>query len=298
MKLFYSPKYQIDIGPHVFPTVKYQLIHDRLIKEGIAKEKDFIDPGMARDEDILLVHTKEYVEKLKTGNFSISEIFKMELPYKKEHMEPSWICANGTIKACQEALKNGIGIHIGGGFHHAFPDHGEGFCIVNDIAIGIKRCLEDKDIKKAMVIDCDLHQGNGTAAIFKNNPNVFTFSIHEQDIYPYPKQKSDLDIGLEAGVGDEQYVASLKSRVLSLLKEFKPQLIVYLAGADPYKDDQLGFLELSIEGLKKRDELVIGEARKQNIALVTVFGGGYAREVEDTVTIHSNTIKTALKYCG
>jgi acetoin utilization deacetylase AcuC-like enzyme len=294
MKLFYSPKYQIDIGPHVFPTIKYKLIHDRLIKEGIAKEMDFVDPGMASDEDILLVHASEYVKKLKTGKLSIPEISKMEMPYKKEFMEPAWICANGTISACKEALNTGIGIHIGGGFHHAFPDHGEGFCIVNDIAIGIKRCLKDGDIKKAMVIDCDLHQGNGNAAIFKNDPNVFTFSVHEEDIYPYPKEKSDLDIGLEAGVGDEEYISKIKNKISKILKEFKPDLVVYLAGADPYKDDQLGYLELSIEGLKERDGLVTGEARKLNIPIVIVFGGGYAKRVEDTATIHANTIKTAL----
>lgn len=294
MRLFYSPRYQIDIGPHVFPTIKYKLIHDQLIKEGFAKEKDFVDPGVALDEDILLVHTPGYVKKLKTGKFSISEIYKMELPYKKKFMEPSWICANGTILACKEALKAGIGVHVGGGFHHAFPDHGEGFCIVNDIAVGIRRCLKDKDIKKAMVIDCDLHQGNGTAAIFKDDPNVFTFSIHEEDIYPYPKQRSDLDIGLDPGVGDEEYFSCLNPRISSLLEEFKPDLIIYLAGADPYKEDQLGFLELTIEGLKNRDELVIGAAKKARIPLVTVFGGGYAPRVEDTVAIHINTIKTAL----
>jgi len=293
MKLFYSFKYQMDIGPHVFPTIKYKLIHDQLIKEGIAKEKDFVDPGMAPDKDILLVHTPEYVKKLKTGDFSIFEIYKMEIPYKKEFMEPSWICANATIQACKEALKTGIGVHIGGGFHHAFPNHGEGFCILNDIAIGIRRCLKDKDIKKAMVIDCDLHQGNGTAVIFQNDPNVFTFSIHQEHNYPI-KEKSDLDIGLEDGVGDEEYVACLESRVPSLLKEFKPDLVLYLAGADPYKEDQLGGLALTIEGLKKRDELVIGEARKAKIPVATVFGGGYARKVEDTVTIHVNTIKTGL----
>ena len=293
MKLFYSPKYQVDIGSHVFPTVKYAMIHDRLIKEGIVKEKDFIDPGMASDKDFLLVHTPEYVRKLKTGNFSFFEINKMEIPYKKELIEPSWICANGSIQSCKEALKNGIGVHVGGGFHHAYPDHGEGFCLVNDIAVGIRRCLKDKDIKRAMVIDCDLHQGNGTAVIFQNEPNVFTFSIHQENNYP-TKEKSDLDIGLEDGVEDEEYLDHLRKHVPKIIKDFKPELIVYLAGADPYKEDQLGGLALTIEGLKKRDELVIGEARKAKIPVATVFGGGYAREVEDTVRIHVNTIKIGL----
>jgi acetoin utilization deacetylase AcuC-like enzyme len=295
MKFFYSSKYQIDIGPHVFPTIKYKLIHDRLIKEGIAKEKDFVDPGMAADEDILLVHTPEYVKKLKTGKFSILEIHEMEVPYRKEFMEPTWICANATIQACKEAIKTGIGIHIGGGFHHAFPGHGEGFCIVNDIAIGIRKCLKDGDIKKAMVIDCDLHQGNGTAVIFQNDSNVFTFSIHQEHNYPV-KEKSDLDIGLEDGMGDEEYNSKLKNQISKLLKDFKPELAIYLAGADPYKEDQLGGLALTIEGLRKRDELVIGELRKAKIPMAIVFGGGYARKVEDTVTIHANTIKVTLQH--
>jgi len=294
VKLFYSPKYEIDIGAHVFPTSKYRLVHDRLIEEGFAKESDFVDPGLASDRDILLVHTPQYVDKLKTGKFTVEELYKMELPYKKELMESVWTTASGTILACKEALETGVGVHIGGGVHHAYPDHGEGFCIVNDIAIGIRRCLKDKDIKKAMVIDCDLHQGNGTAAIFQDDPNVFTFSIHEEDIYPYPKEKSDLDIGLDPGIGDQKYLSSLAPRIPSLLKEFKPDLIIYLAGADPYAEDQLGFLELTIEGLKKRDEIVIGEAKRNGISLAMVYGGGYAPRVEDTVTIHANTVRTAL----
>jgi len=294
MKLFYSPKYEIDIGPHVFPTSKYRLVHDRLIKEGFAEESDFVDPGMAGDEDLLLVHTPRYVEKLKTGEFSVEELYKMELPYQKGFREVMWTTANGTILACKEALKTGVGVHIGGGFHHAYPDHGEGFCIVNDIAVSIRRCLKDKDIMKAMVIDCDLHQGNGTAAIFRDDPNVFTFSIHEEDIYPYPKEKSDLDIGLDPGVGDEEYNSKLKSQSSKMIEKFKPDLIIYVAGADPYAADQLGFLELTIEGLKKRDEIVIGEAKRNKVPLVTVYGGGYAPRVEDTVTIHANTVRTAL----
>ena len=294
MKIFYSPKYEIDIGHHVFPMVKYRLIHDRLVREGIVEERDFIDPGMALDEDILLVHTPEYVKKLKTGKFSIYEIYKMEIPYKKEFMEPSWICANGTIKACKEALKVGIGIHIGGGFHHAYADHGEGFCIINDIAIGIRRCLKDGEITRAAIIDCDLHQGNGTAYIFRSDDKVFTFSIHEEDIYPYPKEQSDFDIGLPAGVGDEEYLNYLYQVIPKIFNDFRPDLVAYLAGADPYQEDQLGSLQLTMVGLKKRDKFVIEEAKKLNIPIAIVLGGGYAAKLEDTVTIHTNTIKVAL----
>ncbi len=293
MKLFYSNKYLVDIGLHVFPTGKYKLIKERLIKEKFAAEKDFVEPKKASDDDILLVHTNSWVEKLKKGKLSAADVFKLELPYSKEIVESSWICAQGTIDACREALDKGIGIHIGGGFHHAYPDHGEGFCVLNDIAVGIRKMQKEKRIKKAMVIDCDLHQGNGTAKIFEDDKSVFTFSIHQEYNYPMPKEKSDIDIGLEDRVGDEEYLGHLKKLIPKIVKEFKPQLIVYLAGADPYKEDQLGGLTLTIEGLKKRDELVIGEARKNKIPFVIVFGGGYAYNVEDTVEIHVNTIKTA-----
>jgi len=295
MKFYYSDKYLIDIGAHVFPTEKYKFIKERLIKEGIAKDKDFIEPKKASDEDVLLVHTKGWIDKLKKGKLSIFDVFKLELPYSKELVEGSWICAQGTINACSDALESGVGIHIGGGFHHAYPNHGEGFCVLNDIAIGIRKMQKEGKIKKAMVIDCDLHQGNGTAKIFEKDKNVFTFSIHQQYNYPMPKEKSDLDIGLEDGVGDEEYLDHLKKHVPKIIRDFKPELFIYLAGADPYKEDQLGGLALTIEGLKKRDELVIGEARKNKIPVVIVFGGGYAYNVEDTVTIHVNTIKTALE---
>ncbi len=292
MKFFYSPQYEIDLGGHVFPTIKYRFIRDRLLKEKLAKESDFVEPEPASEDDLLLVHTPEYVEKLKNGKFTINEIFRMEIPYRKEFFTPSLICAQGTILACKEALQNKVGIHIGGGFHHAYPDHGEGFCIINDIAIGIRRCLKDKDIQKAAIIDVDLHQGNGTAYIFRNDKNVFTFSIHQENNYP-PKEKSDLDIGLEDGAVDEEYLSALEPAVSKIIYDFKPDLIVYVAGADPYKNDQLGGLNLTIEGLKKRDQLVFEYAKKEQIPLAITLGGGYAQDINDTVAIHVNTIKVA-----
>lgn len=294
MKLVYSDKYLVDIGAHVFPTEKYKLIKERLIKDGIATDADIVEPKKASDEDVLLVHTKDYVRKLKEGTLSIFEIFKLEIPYSKKIAEAAWICAGGTINTCRNALKEGIGVHIGGGFHHAYPDHGEGFCVLNDIAIGIRKMQKDKMIKKAAVIDCDLHQGNGTAAIFQGDKSVYTFSIHQEANYPMPKEMSDLDIGLPDKVKDKEYLEHLKKHVPKILKDLNPDLVVYLAGADPYEKDQLGGLSLTIGGLKKRDELVITEAREKEIPVVIVFGGGYAYNVEDTVTIHSNTIKVAL----
>jgi acetoin utilization deacetylase AcuC-like enzyme len=295
-RFVYSEDYYVDIGEHVFPMEKYRLIHQRLLKEGF-RGADFIKPGPAKDEDILLVHTEDYVQKLKTGTLSPSEILILELPCSPDLVRASWLGAGGTILAARNALKDGLSMNIAGGFHHAFPDHGEGFCVLNDVAIAIRCLQKDKEIEKALVIDCDLHQGNGTAVIFQEDEAVFTFSIHQENNYP-PKEKSDLDIGLPDGADDELYLSHLKDNVSHLFEEFKPDLALYLAGADPYRGDQLGGLALSIEGLKERDRIVIGEAREKKVPLAAVLAGGYALDKEDTVTIHSNTARVIKEKAG
>lgn len=287
MKIIYSPKYNVNIGTHVFPTIKYNLVYRRLIPE----YKDFIiEPIPANDEDVGLVHTKEYIHKLKTGTLTSQEIYTLELPYSKELISASWLCAGGTIMACKIALEEGCAVHLGGGFHHAFPDHGEGFCVLNDIAIGIKAVR-----KKTLVIDCDLHQGNGTAYIFRDNKSVFTFSIHQENNYPMPKPPSTLDIGLNDGVRDSKYMMHLRTNIPSIIEKFKPGLIVYVAGADVYEFDQLGGLKLTINGLQERDMFIFELAKKNNIPIAVVLAGGYAINIEDTVQIHYNTVKEALK---
>jgi len=297
VKLIYSEKYKVDIGAHVFPTEKYTLIKKRLIKQGMFKEDDFLSPPMPDEKDVLSVHTEEYLNKLKKGKLSMMEILTMELPYSEELVEASLLCVGGTIEACKNAIENGLGIHIGGGFHHAFPDHGEGFCVLNDIACGIKHLQRTKKIVKALIVDCDLHQGNGTAHIFREDKSVFTFSIHQENNYPAIKPPSDLDIGLADGAGDEEYLEKLKENIPGIISSFQPELILFVAGADPYEKDQIGGLSLTMEGLKKRDELVIGWAKDAKIPLCIVLAGGYALEVNDTVTIHCNTIGTAIKIC-
>ena len=293
-RIVYSADYYVDIGTHVFPTVKYRLIHDKLIAGGVAREKDFVAPEAASDADILLVHTKEYLTKLKKGTLSHKEIVTLELPYSKELVKASSLCAGGTILACRIALEDGVGIHLGGGFHHAFSDHGEGFCVFNDVAIGIKRMLADGAIKRGLVIDCDLHQGNGTASILANDHEIYTFSIHQEDNYPFFKPKSDMDVSLWSGAGEEEYLRELKSRVPLIIDEFKPDLIVYVAGADPYEDDQLGGLKLTMNGLMERDKLVFGEAKKRKTPVAAVLAGGYAKKEEDTVQIHYNMVRIGL----
>lgn len=293
-RLVYSKHYCVDIGQHVFPTVKYRLIYHKLIDEEKLSSSDFVEPEPAGDEDLFLVHTKEYVEKLKTGTLSAAEVLMLELPYSEELVRASYLCVGGTILASRIALETGVGIHIGGGFHHAFPDHGEGFCVFNDIAIGIKKMQKESRIRKALVIDCDLHQGNGTAFIFSKDETVFTFSIHQENNYPFFKPKSTLDIGLNDRAKDREYMDSLAKHIPRIISDFKPDMIVYAAGADPYKGDMIGNLALSIEGLKQRDRFIFETSKNYGIPVVTVLAGGYAQNYNDTVQIHFNTVMIGL----
>ncbi len=284
----------IDLGEHVFPVEKYRIIYEKLLKMG-AKRESILAPQPATEEDLLLVHTSKYLKKLKGGDLSPSEIMIMEIPFKPQLLGFALLHVGGTILATEIALEEGLAIHVGGGFHHAFPDHGEGFCVIHDVAVAFEKMRQKRKIQKAMVVDCDVHQGNGTAFIFSKRDDVFTLSIHQMDIYPADKPSSDLDIGLWSGDGDEKYLSMLGSHIPRIYGEFEPDLIFYLAGADPYKNDQLGGLNLTLEGLKERDRLVIGGARKLHIPLVILLAGGYAYDVEDTVAIHLNTIKEAQK---
>jgi len=282
----------VEIGNHVFPLMKYRLIYEKLISWGIKRE-NFIEPQLAQDEDILRVHSPRYVKKLKTGKLSHAEMLALELPYSSELLEFAKLHVGGTIIAGEKAMEEGMTAHLGGGFHHAFSDHGEGFCVFNDVAVAIEKLKHLGLIQKAMVVDCDVHQGNGTAAIFSKKEYVFTFSIHQMDIYPAHKPESTLDIGLWSGEGDGEYLTALKSNFPRLFEEFQPDVVFYLSGADPYEKDQLGGLQLTLDGLKERDAIVIGSARLLKIPVVLLLAGGYAVDVADTVAIHLNTIKVA-----
>ena len=322
-KLIYSDDYYLPIGSHVFPAAKYRLIHERLLATGVAEAADFLTPVPATDQDILLVHTPEYVRKLKTGTLSTREEMEMEIPYSVDLVRAFWLAAGGSILAAQQAMKDRIAINIGGGFHHAFPDHGEGFCMIHDIAVAIRRLQRDDQIRTAMTVDCDVHHGNGTAAIFAgtrtpNDPlpsrsgallnagklrnahagDVFTISLHQHNNYPAHKPLSSIDVDLPDGIGDDAYLAWLDNALSSGLRQFEPDLLCYIAGADPYREDQLGGLALTIPGLKRRDELIFRVARARNIPVMVAYAGGYARQVEDTVTIHCNTVVAAKEVFG
>jgi acetoin utilization deacetylase AcuC-like enzyme len=296
-KFVYSSSYwMLNTGNHIFPVRKYRILYERLLGLGARKES-FLLPEPASDEDVLRVHTAKYLRKLKTGTLSTLEIQTLEIPFSPELVKFALLSTGGTALAASEALKDGIAVHLGGGFHHAFPDHGEGFCVLNDIAVAVAKLLAEGRIRKAMIVDCDLHQGNGTAAVFAGDSRVFTFSIHQMDIYPSEKVASSLDVGLWSGDGDEVYLAALREAFPRLYAEFRPDLVIYVAGADPYRGDQLGGLDMTIGSLRERDAIVIVEARKLKIPVAIVLAGGYASEVEDTVAIHLNTIKTAQKAC-
>ena len=292
-KLVYHDRYDLNLGAHVFPSQKYRLVHDALLAEGFAGASDFLAPDPARDADVLLIHSQEYVHKLKTGTLNYAEQLRMEIPYSLELIEACWLAAGGSILAARRALADGWAANIGGGFHHAYPDHGEGFCVLHDVAIAIRRMQFDRAIETAMVIDTDVHHGNGTAAIFGGDSTVFTLSIHQENNYPYPKPPSSLDINLEDGVGDDDYLAILDRNLRQAFEQFQPGLIFYIGGADPYREDQLGGLALSLEGLKRRDALVFNYARRLRIPLAITLAGGYARQVADTVRIHVGTILAA-----
>jgi acetoin utilization deacetylase AcuC-like enzyme len=292
-KLIYHPAYDLNLGAHVFPSQKYRLIHEKLLADGVATPDDILTPEPASDEDVLRVHSQDYVYKLKSGTLSHAEVLRLEVPYSQKLIEACWLAAGGSILAGRRALVDGYSANIGGGYHHACPDHGEGFCVIHDVAIAIRRLQFDKAIARAMVVDTDVHQGNGTAVIFGGDADVYTLSLHQEHNYPFPKPPSTVDVDLPDKIGDEQYLAILEKHLHQAFQDFSPDILFYVAGADPYREDQLGGLALTIEGLRQRDLLVFDYARRNGAPVAITLAGGYARRVEDTVAIHAGTIVAA-----
>jgi len=319
-RLVYSDDYFLPIGLHVFPAQKYRMIHDRLLATQEASQDDFLQPQPASNDDVRLVHGAGYVDRLLQGELSQQEQWQMELPYSPELVKAFWLSAGGSILAAERALEDGLCVNIGGGFHHAHPDHGEGFCMIHDVAIAIRKMQRLGRLRRAMTVDCDVHDGNGTAAIFppkhgngrplpsisgpqirsavteersESGEEVFTISLHQANNYPAYKPPSSIDVNLRDGTGDKEYLAWLDQALSSALRSFTPELLCYIAGADPYREDQLGGLALTIDGLKQRDRLVFEVAKTRGIPVMVTYAGGYARNVEDTVTIHVNTVVAA-----
>jgi acetoin utilization deacetylase AcuC-like enzyme len=299
MKVVYSNCYGANIGDHPWNTSKYALVLERLKEEGLIAPSDMMIAPIASDEDVLRVHTLDYWQKLYDLSFSAEEIERMEVPIDHAVVDLYWRAAGGTILASEQALTDGVCVHLGGGFHHAFPDHGSGFCLINDIAISLLTLLDKARIGNAAVIDCDLHQGDGTAFIFRNEPRVVTMSMHQRHAFPHFMQTSTIDVELENGIGDKEYQAALSSALQNVFDNNRHyDLVHYQAGADPYAGDTLGNLCLSIDGLLARDRQVISAARAANAPIVVTLGGGYPADVSDLVTIHCNTVKAAIENFG
>jgi acetoin utilization deacetylase AcuC-like enzyme len=292
-KLIYHKDYDLNLGPHVFPSQKFRLIAETLLQEEIAEPADFLEPAEAEDADLLRVHTPEWVKKIKTGTLTSYDIARLEIPQSPELVRAVYLATGGSILAAQRALKDGFASNLSGGFHHAYPNHGEGFCAIHDVAVAIRRLQHDKSIQRAIVVDTDVHHGNGTAAIFAADPSVFTLSIHQENNYPSDKPPSNLDLHLPDRVEDDEYLDTLIPAVQKSMDAFQPQILFYVGGADPYCEDQLGGLMLTKKGLFERDLRVFKEARKRKIPVATTLAGGYARQVQDTVRIHINTIQAA-----
>jgi len=248
-----------------------------------------VEPQTASDDDLLLVHDEAWIRRLRTGTLDFHEIRQLEVPYSQQTVNAYLLAAGGSILASELALRDGVGFNLGGGFHHAFASHGEGFCAINDIAVAVRSLLNRGLIERALIVDCDVHQGNGTASIFAADTQVFTLSIHQYQNYPSEKPPSTLDIHLPDGVGDDDYLQRLAEPLRSAIAGFRPGLLFYVSGADPYEQDQLGALDLSLEGLKRRDRLVVAAALEHHTPVAIALAGGYAAELADTITIHANT---------
>ena len=292
VRVVYSPRYDIDLGFHVYPTSKYRLVADTLARGAPGAREAFIEPSAASWDELALVHTGVYLDKLRDGRLSVTEAARLEIPWSPVIVEGFRLMTGGTLTAARLALEGAVMCHIGGGFHHAYAGHGEGFCLFNDVAVAIRAIERETPRERFAVIDCDVHHGNGTAAIFADDAHVFTCSLHQLNNYPADKPPSSLDIGLRDGTGDREYLDCLAD-ALPRVMAHRPELLFYLAGADPYEGDQLGGLRLSRTGLRTRDRMVVDTARTAAVPLVIVLAGGYARDLHDTVDIHLATLEEA-----
>ena len=295
MDIVWSPAYEVDLGSHVFPTRKYRLVQERLVAEGLVREDDFVAPEPVADADLARAHDAGYLRKIGDGDFSHSDVRLLDTPFSPALREAMKLSCGGTVTTGRRALSEGVAVHLGGGFHHAFADHGEGFCLLNDVAVAARALQAGGHAERVAVVDLDVHHGNGTAAIFRGDETVFTFSMHQENNCPAIKPPGDLDVGLDDGCDDAHYLDLLDEHLPRVLDEHGPDLVFYLAGADPYRDDQLGGLALTLEGLRERDRRVFEACGYRGIAVAVTLAGGYAWNTDDTVSIHCATVKEALR---
>lgn len=295
LRIVYSDGYDLHLGAHVFPGQKYRLVREYLNARHPGLAARAAEPEPAGRGDLERVHHRDYLDRLLGLRLGAAEARRLEIPWHAEVAEAVRLATGGSILAARLALEGHLAVNLGGGFHHAHPGHGEGFCALHDFGIATRALQAEGRLRRALVVDCDVHQGNGTAVVFAGDDDVFTFSIHQENNYPVPKAVSGYDIGLDDGTGDEEYLGRLEAALRRLLPAVAPDLIWYVAGADPYCDDQLGGLALSREGLKERDRMVFTAARRAGVPVAVVLAGGYARQVSDTVAIHAATVEAALE---
>jgi len=297
-RIVFSKKYTVFGGSHIFRSDKFASALKLLLRERVIRPADVVEPARPSKADLLLAHSPEWVKKILSGKLSRSDQALVELKATKAVIEAHLMNTGGTILAARLALETGLGINCGGGGHHAFRGRGSGFCLLNDIAVAVRRLQRRNRIKRALIIDLDAHQGDGTASIFAKDRSVFTFSIHQRDLYPAVKQRGSLDRELPAGTGDAAYIKLLKADLPAVFKKARPDLVIYNAGADVYEHDLLGGFRLTMAGVLRRDELVFAECFKRKAPVALVLSGGYAVKFSDTVRLHANTIKAALKMFG
>jgi acetoin utilization deacetylase AcuC-like enzyme len=294
VKIFYSDRFVLPLPEgHRFPMEKYSMLREAVEGEGLAGPGELLEPHRATDEELLSAHERGYLEKLVEGGLSRQEVRRIGFPWSEAMVERSRRSSGGTLDACRAALADGFAANLAGGTHHAFADRGEGFCVTNDSAIAARVLVREGTVGRVVVLDCDVHQGNGTAAILADDPNAFTFSIHGEKNYPFDKERSDLDVGLPDGADDAAYLGALEDGLEEALGEAEADLAIFLAGADPYREDRFGKLALTKEGLAERDRMVLGACRERGLPVAVTMAGGYARDVRDTVEIHLHAIRLA-----
>jgi acetoin utilization deacetylase AcuC-like enzyme len=292
-RLAYAPGYDLSLGDHVFPSAKFRLVAERLRALGIAGEEDFVHPEPAGAAALELAHDPDWVRALRQGTLTYQQVLRLEIPYSSRMVNAFLLATGGTVEAARRALRDRISFNLAGGFHHAFRGHGEGFCAVNDIAVAIRQLQREGLARRAMVVDLDVHHGNGTAAIFADDPTVFTYSMHQFTNYPAEKPPSSLDVHLPDGLGDAPYLALLARTLEPAMRGFAPELVLYVAGSDPYFEDKLGGLALTQDGLRERDRMVFRMALRLGAPVAVTLAGGYAVLLQDTVSMHVNTVLAA-----
>ncbi|MBX9681604.1 MAG: histone deacetylase [Gemmataceae bacterium] len=296
MKVFRTDQFEMPLPEgHPFPGRKYAGLYARVAESGLVRPEEIVVPAAVSNEDLLRVHDADYVRRMSNGELTDAEVRRLGFPWSPELVQRSRRTTGGTIEACREALDRGWGINLAGGTHHAFADRGEGYCLFNDAAVAIRVMQAERRIARAVIVDADVHQGNGTAAIFAADPTVYTFSIHNGKNYPLKKESSDLDIELDDGAGDAEFLAELERGLEQAIPQSRADLLVYLAGADPFWDDRFGRLKLTKAGLSERDRMVFDHAEAAGLAMAVVMAGGYSRRLDDLIDIHFQTVEESIR---